>query len=215
MTTRQVRRTNTSTPSDGSRTITLREDQPREDDSSDSQSMGTLRLRGAVRRRQRVVWREDVVDNEGAGKKKSKSESPLPSLLSSASHARPLSCSHPLPAVCCIYHKPRQFDESSSSESSDSDSEPDSDAAARRRCNHDHDHDHDHNHDGADSGHNTASRNEEGGGVVHELESDEEDANAYERRPRRKPQETNCECAHLVLCLSWRSVLISARVRAF
>ncbi|KAM5539270.1 hypothetical protein V8D89_007143 [Ganoderma adspersum] len=163
MATRQARRPNTSAPSDGSRTITLRDDQPREEDNSDTQSMGTLRLRGVARHRQRVVWREDVVDNEGAGKKKSK--------------------------ICCIYHKPRQYDESSSSESSDSDSEPDSDAAARRRCNHDHDHDHDH-HD-ADSGHNTASRNEEGGGVVHELESDEDDANVYERRPRRKPQDTN------------------------
>ncbi|KAI1797066.1 phosphatase inhibitor-domain-containing protein [Ganoderma leucocontextum] len=164
MSTRQARRPNTPAPSDGSRTIIVHDDQPREDDNSDTQSMGTLRLRGAPRHRQRVVWREDVVDNEGAGKKKSK--------------------------ICCIYHKPREFDESSSSESSDSDSEPDSDAAARRRCNHDHDHDH----NDVDGGHSTSSRNEEGGGAVHELESDEDDVNAYERRPRRKPmngQDTN------------------------
>ena len=74
MSTRLARRAETPAPSDGSRTITLRDDQPREDDNSDTQLMGTLRLRGAARHRQRVVWREDVVDNEGAGKKKSKSE---------------------------------------------------------------------------------------------------------------------------------------------
>ena len=90
MTTRQTRRPNTSAPSDGSRTITLRDDQPREDDNSDTQSIGTLRLRGAARHRQRVVWREDVVDNEGAGKKKSKSES---ALLRSIRDPCPLSCS--------------------------------------------------------------------------------------------------------------------------
>lgn len=34
---------------------------------------GTLRLRGGPRSRPRVVWGEDVVDNEGLGRKKSKS----------------------------------------------------------------------------------------------------------------------------------------------
>jgi protein phosphatase 1 regulatory subunit 11 len=34
---------------------------------------GTLRLRGGPRSRPRVVWSEDVVDNEGLGRKKSKS----------------------------------------------------------------------------------------------------------------------------------------------
>ncbi|GMK55227.1 hypothetical protein CspeluHIS016_0202830 [Cutaneotrichosporon spelunceum] len=51
-------------------------------------SVGVLRLRGGPGRRQRVVWTSDTVDNEGMGKKKSK--------------------------ICCIYHKPRAFDESSS-----------------------------------------------------------------------------------------------------
>ncbi|KAF9066950.1 phosphatase inhibitor-domain-containing protein [Rhodocollybia butyracea] len=37
--------------------------------------------------RKSVLWREDVVDNEGAGKKSSK--------------------------ICCIYHQPKAFDESS------------------------------------------------------------------------------------------------------
>lgn len=34
---------------------------------------GTLRLRGGPRSGPRVAWDEDVVDNEGLGKKKSKS----------------------------------------------------------------------------------------------------------------------------------------------
>jgi protein phosphatase 1 regulatory subunit 11 len=70
-------RSHTSAPTDGSRTITLLDSQPRPEDdvgpSSDS-IVGALRLRGEPRRtRQRVVWDEDVIDNEGCGKKKSKS----------------------------------------------------------------------------------------------------------------------------------------------
>ncbi|KAI9712938.1 MAG: Type 1 phosphatases regulator ypi1 [Chrysothrix sp. TS-e1954] len=80
---------------------------------------GTLRLRGAATPQatqgaeRRVQWAEDVVNNEGMGKKKSK--------------------------VCCIYHKPRTVgessDEDSSSDSSDDDGDGDSgsndDGAAR------------------------------------------------------------------------------------
>ena len=40
----------------------------------DEHVVGVLRLRGARRTSQRVAWTEDVVDNEGMGKKKSKSE---------------------------------------------------------------------------------------------------------------------------------------------
>merc|ERR1739841_237500 len=59
-----------------------------------------LRLRGGPSRTgPRVQWDEQVVDNEGMGKKKSK--------------------------ICCIYHKPRAFDESSSSSSSGSESDSD------------------------------------------------------------------------------------------
>ncbi|KAI0715815.1 phosphatase inhibitor-domain-containing protein [Cerioporus squamosus] len=160
MATRQAHRP----ASDGSRTITVQDNQPREEAQTDEPTtVGALRLRGVARHRQRVVWREDVVDNEGAGKKKSK--------------------------ICCIYHRPKQFDESSSSdESSDSDSDSHSDdGRARRRCNHDHDHDH----DGNDRGdHATASRDPQDGGAVHELDSDSDDVNAYERMPRRKPKKT-------------------------
>lgn len=60
-------------PTDGSRTITLRDSQPRPEDDGDL-VVGALRLRGEPRRtRQRVAWDEDVIDNEGCGKKKSKS----------------------------------------------------------------------------------------------------------------------------------------------
>ncbi|CAK9781147.1 unnamed protein product [Cutaneotrichosporon oleaginosum] len=37
-------------------------------------SVGVLRLRGAPARRQHVMWTSDTVDNEGLGKKKSKSQ---------------------------------------------------------------------------------------------------------------------------------------------
>ncbi|KAI9511916.1 type 1 phosphatases regulator YPI1 [Russula earlei] len=56
--------------------------------------VGTLRLRGGPRNGPRVVWDEEVVDNEGLGRKKSK--------------------------ICCIYHRERRFDESSEEEDSDS-----------------------------------------------------------------------------------------------
>jgi hypothetical protein len=44
-----------------------------ESEAVESPPVGVLRLRGGPTRR-RVVWRDDTVDNEGMGKKKSKSE---------------------------------------------------------------------------------------------------------------------------------------------
>lgn len=78
-------------PSDGSRTITVHDNQPGEGGTHDGTSgeslaVGTLRLRAAPRSRQRVVWRDDVVDNEGAGKKSSKSMCILVSLLMHTAH---------------------------------------------------------------------------------------------------------------------------------
>ncbi|CAG8126456.1 unnamed protein product [Penicillium olsonii] len=96
----------------------------------------TLRLRAeeapeATSSSRRIRWSEDVVDNEGMGKKSSK--------------------------VCCIYHKARPVGESSSedsSSSSDSDSDSDSEddrrtarMKSRRTSPHDHDHEHDHDKD--------------------------------------------------------------------
>lgn len=59
----------------------MRDNQTREEGNTSSEgvngessTVGALRLRGAHRSGPRVVWSEDVVDNENAGKKSSKSE---------------------------------------------------------------------------------------------------------------------------------------------
>nr|A8P353.1 RecName: Full=Type 1 phosphatases regulator YPI1 [Coprinopsis cinerea okayama7\ len=95
----------TSAPNDGSRTITITNVPTNEggDDiiPEEDGPVGTLRLRAArTRTGPRVTWDEDVVDNEHAGKKKSK--------------------------ICCIFRPTRDFGESSSSDS-DSDSSCDHD----------------------------------------------------------------------------------------
>ncbi|KAJ5880551.1 Type 1 phosphatases regulator ypi1 [Penicillium subrubescens] len=86
-----------------------------------SRESSTLRLTGTLRLRaedtpdttaepspsRRIRWSEDVVDNEGMGKKSSK--------------------------VCCIYHKARPVGESSSEESSSSSSDSDSESDTDRR----------------------------------------------------------------------------------
>ncbi|BEI93339.1 uncharacterized protein CcaverHIS019_0509670 [Cutaneotrichosporon cavernicola] len=110
-------------------------------------SVGVLRLRGAPGRRQRVVWTSDTVDNEGMGKKKSK--------------------------ICCIYHKPRAFDESSS-ESDSCDSDNDS------CCG-----------DGQGSGGRQQRPPQSHGGEVHEQSSDSESDGGGgdgRARPARKPR---------------------------
>jgi len=69
----------------------------------------------------RIRWAEDVIDNEGLGRKSSK--------------------------VCCIYHAPRPIDESSDeSSSSDSDSDSGDDGSARRSRKESYGHNHHHNH---------------------------------------------------------------------
>lgn len=204
MASRQHRRPQTSAPGDGSRTIVLHDSQPREDGSNpdrsgESSNAGSLRLRGGPRSTQRVVWREDVVDNEGAGKKKSKSACEI-----HRCGTRRLTMSG---IVCCIYHKPRQFDESSSDESDESDS--DSDFGSHRGHNHPHTHRHEHG-DAAhgSSGHGTASRDEDGANTIHGLESDSDEVNSYERMPRRKalkgksvaPRDSTCAISYLCAC---------------
>ncbi|KAH0832853.1 phosphatase inhibitor-domain-containing protein [Lanmaoa asiatica] len=177
MTTATQRRPHTSAPTDGSRTITLRDAQPRRKDEDGAgggagpssgepnTAVGVLKLRGAQRRtRQRVAWDTDVVDNEGCGKKKSK--------------------------ICCIYHKPRRFDESSSESESASPSDSDSDSGGGQHYGGDrarptrHYHHASHGHG---CGHNTVRR-EGQGGAVHELHQSDSGSgmNAYERAPKRK-----------------------------
>lgn len=99
--------------------------------SSDTDTSSSLRSEPHQSSR-RVRWDENVINNEGMGKKSSK--------------------------VCCIYHRPRALgessDESSSSSSSDeSDSDDDYDnhnrqRASRRECGHGHGHEHDNEHEG-------------------------------------------------------------------
>ena len=116
---------------------------------------GTLRLRatGAPNEDRRIRWAEDVVDNEGLGRKKSKGKSIylvvlhgiLPSDYLSSGHAI-FNChwaAHEimnliqsilkilvliLSPVCCIYHAPSAIDESSSESDSSSSSGSDSES---------------------------------------------------------------------------------------
>ena len=74
-------------PTDGSRTITIQDSAPREEGESSSATSssqpaagpsvdpGVIHLTGGPRSRPRVAWSEEVVDNEGCGRKKSKSMS--------------------------------------------------------------------------------------------------------------------------------------------
>ncbi|KAF2769652.1 hypothetical protein EJ03DRAFT_271840 [Teratosphaeria nubilosa] len=79
-------RTAAAAPTSGSQTIT---------ETNHAGPSGTLRLRGESAEPEespRVRWAEDVIDNEGMGKKSSK--------------------------VCCIYHKPKEPGDSDSDSSS-------------------------------------------------------------------------------------------------
>ncbi|KAI9835578.1 MAG: hypothetical protein M1819_002029 [Sarea resinae] len=143
---------------------------------------GTLRLRGEPVEERHIAWAEDVVDNEGMGKKSSK--------------------------VCCIYHKPRAVDESSSEDSSSSSSDSDSDSSSepdnsrarmpgqgrgrRRRPSHPHSHDHDG--DDGDGG-----DDDDDGGCGHDHGSPPRkparqrrraSPNAYEKMPKAKGMQT-------------------------
>lgn len=82
-------------------------------------TVGVLRLRGGPVRRQKVVWSEETVDNEGMGKKKSKSRCDF---LDSKLVWRQRVKTNVI-LVCCIYHRPKAFDESSSESSSSSEGE--------------------------------------------------------------------------------------------
>lgn len=154
----------TSAPGHGSRTLTItnsptqeENDDEQGDDPESSQIIGTLNLRVTRQTGPRVGWDERVIDNEEFGKKKSK--------------------------VCCIYHKPRRFDESSD-ESSDSDSSSSS-------CPHEHDHPGHSQNRPNPSPRGSSSSNlqqaQRGRGVVHEPELlDDIEPNAYEQQPELK-----------------------------
>ncbi|KIM40774.1 hypothetical protein M413DRAFT_73108 [Hebeloma cylindrosporum] len=145
-------RPSTASPANGSRTLTITNDPTREEGEDDQdnntegvQPVGTLKLRGGPKKKraQRVAWNDDVVDNEFFGKKKSK--------------------------ICCIYHKPRKFDESSSEESSDSEHEG-----------------HAHGHAGRNHQPHAGPSQQARSEIAHELEHCEDsEPNTYERQPRK------------------------------
>ncbi|KAG8864814.1 Type 1 phosphatases regulator ypi1 [Tulasnella sp. 330] len=157
--TRQRLQQQVAAPSAGSRTVTIAPEQPasgpsitNEEDGAGGppRRAGVLKLRGGPRSRPQVAWTDDVVDNEGAGRKKSK--------------------------ICCIYHKPRAFDESSG-ESSGSDSE--SDDGHNHKCD-----DHEHSHGHARSRRNVPIGGGSGGGADGETKDVKGDVkNAYEAAP--------------------------------
>ncbi|KIW05258.1 hypothetical protein, variant [Verruconis gallopava] len=141
-----------------------------------TQTNGTLVLRAEPAEERHIQWAEDVVDNEGMGKKSSK--------------------------VCCIYHRPHSVDESSDDESSsddssssdgDSDSEVDDGRARmiggnrrgrerRRHGHHDHNHEHSHDHD-----HDQKSPGDKGS--KGKAKDRKPSPNAYEKQPKyvKKP----------------------------
>ncbi|OXG40624.1 hypothetical protein C359_03017 [Cryptococcus neoformans Bt120] len=111
---------------------------------TDTPPQTVLHLRAGPSTERRVVWTEETVDNEGLGKKKSK--------------------------ICCIYHKPRAFDESSSDESSSDESSSETDHHPSRGSN----------------GHRHRLKDDSN---VEEEESSESDGGAGDgrARPLRKP----------------------------
>ncbi|KIY44182.1 hypothetical protein FISHEDRAFT_78094 [Fistulina hepatica ATCC 64428] len=160
-------------PNDGSATMTLTPPDT-VDDGNGNRGLGVLRLRGAHRSGQRdhITWAENVVDNEGCGRKKSK--------------------------ICCIYHKPRTFDQSSSDDStSDSDSDDSDSGRARpsgrfQRYTHDNrhsarhcpGHDHGHDHGSSSSGSPSSSgANQRPAPSAVVCEQPAPMPNAYERVP--------------------------------
>lgn len=205
----------TSAPGDGSRTLTITNNPTREenddeqgDDPEGGQIIGTLRLRTTRLTGPRVAWDEDVIDNEGFGKKKSKSNAYFH--LSKFSIESSSNCFHlrSFISVCCIYHKPRRYDESSSSDDSSSDSDSDS-------CSH-HDHEpsgHNHNHRVNPSRRGSSSSNpqqaQRSRGIVHEPDIlNDTQPNAYETQPDLKKGKRKASA----LSCSLHSVLHSSRL---
>jgi len=94
------------------------------------------------------------------------------------------------PSVCCIYHKPRPFDESSD-EDSDSDSDSDSE------CTHRHNHPHTgpHREDTSSrrlSGGESMQSRPSGSSLTHQLDDSDSDKNAYEVMPSSRKGKGRC-----------------------
>ncbi len=87
-------------------------------------------------------------------------------------------------AVCCIYHKPRRFDESSSEEESNSDSESE--------CRHNRDHSsHAPSAGGSSSG---GHQTRDGPSAVNIIHEEKSEPNAYEKQPPSKGKRKTGRC---------------------
>lgn len=153
-------------------------------DTTRTQPARTLRLRGARASAARSVqWAEDVVDNEGLGRKSSKGTPGNHRSFCHVSFTPSLLTLHFAILVCCIYHRPKAVDESSddSSSSSDSDSSgADSDLDADRKgkaraCGH--------SHGGRGRRTGRKDNNDKDG------QARRPSPNAYEKVPKPKPKE--------------------------
>jgi protein phosphatase 1 regulatory subunit 11 len=160
--------TRTVAPRSGTQTQTTT--QPRTSPRT-STAVGTLVLR--PEERSHIRWAEDVIDNEGLGRKSSK--------------------------VCCIYHKPRAVGESSSeddssSSDSDSDSEPDNGTArmaAKKNKHAKQDHKHGHECDG-DHGEESSQGDGSKPGKSKE-KARRSSPNAYEKMPKARASTTKTQ----------------------
>lgn len=138
-----------------SRTVTITGAPPNKVDGSFN---GTSKRRGSSCKP--LFWRDDVVDNEGAGKKSPKSSL---FLLYFGEHVS-------FCLVCCIYHKSKAFGEPSDEDSDDSGSDS---------CDHNHiSHRHAHRH--SSGGHREGLESSDSGFFVQHIEHVDPSSNAYE-----------------------------------
>jgi protein phosphatase 1 regulatory subunit 11 len=137
---------------------------PAEQRDASAPPAGTLCLRGGPRNGPRVAWDEAVVDNEGLGRKKSKSTYLVQFIMLNWRIDRRLF------QVCCIYHRPRRFDESSDEEDEESsETDPSSDDNGTAKPS------------GQYRRHRHRVDEERGRCREHKRLSDRDDHNAYER----------------------------------
>ncbi|KEY70398.1 hypothetical protein S7711_06566 [Stachybotrys chartarum IBT 7711] len=149
---------------------------------SNTRSPRVLRLRGQHTQHSQetsngraVQWADDVVDNEGMGRKSSKGQFNAPRL--NLGHRLVQSTKPNICPVCCIYHRPKAVGESSDESSSDS-SDSDSDGGSGPDHGHKGDHGKDH-----DCGHRH--------GRPAKKDSKQKrppSPNAYEKIPKPKPR---------------------------
>ncbi|KAF4123807.1 hypothetical protein GMORB2_5523, partial [Geosmithia morbida] len=144
------------------------EDQPgqQQQQQQQQQQSRVLRLRGARPSNDHSVrWAEDVVDNEGLGRKSSKADN---------------MCDR-TETVCCIYHRPKPVDESSDESSSSSDDDSSS--------GDDHHQEPHHHGKGKGKGNDDACGGHSHGKKKPPKQNRAPSPNAYEKVPKPKPKE--------------------------